>query len=131
MQIAEDPDRIKAIFDAPDEPVPLSYIVNDLWPKIGFLPPPNMTESQEELVMPGFELIAEFMLNEQYCGGLKSMFSSLAHFGILAQEDAQCFRVDASPLAGSWVLLAASLVLLLLNHFVGSAASQKARARAG
>lgn len=64
MQIAEDPDRIKAIFDAPDEPVPLSYIVNDLWPKIGFLPPPNMTESQEELVMPGFELIAEFMLNE-------------------------------------------------------------------
>lgn len=64
MQIAEDPDRIKAIFEAPDEPVPLSYIVNDLWPKIGFLPPPNMTESQDELVMPGFELIAEFMLNE-------------------------------------------------------------------
>ena len=71
--------------------------------------------------------VSEFMLNEQYCGGLKSMFSSLAHFGILAQEDAQCFRVDASPLAGSWVLLAASLVLVLLNHFVGSAASQKAR----
>lgn len=45
MQIAEDPDRIKAIFDSPEEPVPLSYIVSELWPKIGFLPPPNMTES--------------------------------------------------------------------------------------
>ena len=73
--------------------------------------------------------VSEFMLNEQYCGGLKSMFLSLAHFGILAQEDAQCFRVKASPspLAGSWVLLTASLVLVLLNHFVGSNTSQKAR----
>ena len=56
MAIAKDPERIKAILAAPDQLVPLSYILEDLRPRIGFLPidPEN----------PGLVLIAEFMLNE-------------------------------------------------------------------
>jgi hypothetical protein len=56
MIIANDPIRREFIHTAPDIPVPLSYIINDLWPKLGFLPidPEN----------PGVALIAEFMLNE-------------------------------------------------------------------
>lgn len=44
------------IHSAPNEPVTLSYILKDLWPKLGFLPidPEN----------PGVALVAEFMLNE-------------------------------------------------------------------
>ena len=56
MIIANDAVRREVIHTAPDIPVPLSYIINDLWPKLGFLPidPEN----------PGVALIAEFMLNE-------------------------------------------------------------------
>ena len=56
MIIAHDPERREFIHEAPDTDVPLSYIINDLWPKLGFLPidPEN----------PGVALIAEFMLNE-------------------------------------------------------------------
>lgn len=56
MIIANDPVRREFIHSAPDTPVPLSYIITDLWPKLGFLPidPEN----------PGVALIAEFMLNE-------------------------------------------------------------------
>lgn len=56
MAIAKDGERIEAILNAPDALVPLSYILEDLWPRIGFLPidPEN----------PGLVLIAEFMLNE-------------------------------------------------------------------
>lgn len=56
MIIAHDPERREFIHEAPDTEVPLSYIINDLWPKLGFLPidPEN----------PGVALIAEFMLYE-------------------------------------------------------------------
>ena len=56
MIIANDVERKEFIHSAPDSPVPLSYILTDLWPKLGFLPidPEN----------PGVALIAEFMLNE-------------------------------------------------------------------
>lgn len=56
MAIAKDGERIESILNAPDELVPLRYILEDLWPRIGFLPidPEN----------PGLVLIAEFMLNE-------------------------------------------------------------------
>jgi len=56
MIIANDSDRREFIHSAPEEEVPLSFIINDLWPKLGFLPidPKN----------PGVALIAEFMLNE-------------------------------------------------------------------
>ena len=38
MIIANDPQRREHIHSAPDTPVPLAYITNDLWPKLGFLP---------------------------------------------------------------------------------------------
>ena len=54
--IANDPERREFIHSAPEELVPLDYILTDLWPKLGFLPiDPNN---------PGVALIAEFMLNE-------------------------------------------------------------------
>jgi len=56
MIIANDPERKQFIHEAPDGLVPLSYITQDLWPKLGFLPidPEN----------PGVALIAEYILNE-------------------------------------------------------------------
>lgn len=56
MIIANDAVRREFIHSAPDEPVPLSYITTDLWPKLGFLP--------IDAENPGVALIAEFMLNE-------------------------------------------------------------------
>ena len=56
MIIAQDIERREFIHEAPDSDVPLSYIIDDLWPKLGFLP-----IDQEN---PGVALIAEFMLNE-------------------------------------------------------------------
>jgi len=56
MIIANDPVRRDFIHVAPNSPVPLAYIITDLWPKLGFLP-----IDQEN---PGVALIAEFMLNE-------------------------------------------------------------------
>lgn len=68
--------------------------------------------------------VSEFMLNA-YCDPLKETFQSLAHFGILKDDDAQCFRVDATVETASWLLVAASLILCLLSHFIGAASRQK------
>jgi len=38
MLIANDPKRRIHIEKAPEKLVPISYIINDLWPKLGFLP---------------------------------------------------------------------------------------------
>lgn len=56
MQIASDEQKREWIHSAPETPVTLDYILNDLWVKLGFLPidPEN----------PGVALVAEFMLNE-------------------------------------------------------------------
>lgn len=54
MIIANDPEKRQFIEQTPDQDVPLDYIIQDLWPKLGFIDPEN----------PGVILIAEFMLNE-------------------------------------------------------------------
>ena len=54
--------------------------------------------------------VSEFMLNA-YCSKLQDTFANLQYFGILDEEDAQCFRVDATVEAASWILVAASLIL--------------------
>ncbi|KAL7552892.1 hypothetical protein ACHAWF_016142 [Thalassiosira exigua] len=69
--------------------------------------------------------ISEHMINA-YCGELLDTFTALSHYEILDKKDAQCFRVDATVETASWLLVAASLLLFVLNHFVGTAASQKA-----
>lgn len=68
--------------------------------------------------------VSEFIINA-YCGSLKDTFASLVHLGILDKEDAQCFRVEASVEAASWLLVAASLILCILNHFIQAASLQK------
>lgn len=68
--------------------------------------------------------VSEYMINA-YCGSLQGTFNSLAYYGILREEDAQCFRVNASVERASWILVSASLILCLLNHFIVGAASQK------
>ena len=56
MIIADDPERRDFIHNAPDALVPLSYIIEDLWPKLGFLP----LDPENQVIA----LIAEYMLNE-------------------------------------------------------------------
>jgi len=68
--------------------------------------------------------VSEIMINA-YCDELKDAFQSLAQFGIISSDDAQCFRVNAQVDAAAWLLVAASLILYVLNHFVGAASVQK------
>jgi hypothetical protein len=68
--------------------------------------------------------VSEYMINA-YCGSLQGTFNSLSYYGILREEDAQCFRVNAAVEQASWILVAASLLLFILNHFVVGASSQK------
>jgi len=56
MIIAEDQERREFIHNSPDTLVPLSYITDDLWPKLGFLP----IDPENQVIA----LIAEYMLNE-------------------------------------------------------------------
>eukprot|EP00584_Thalassiosira_punctigera_P024525 CAMPEP_0172548162 /NCGR_PEP_ID=MMETSP1067-20121228/17531_1 /TAXON_ID=265564 ORGANISM="Thalassiosira punctigera, Strain Tpunct2005C2" /NCGR_SAMPLE_ID=MMETSP1067 /ASSEMBLY_ACC=CAM_ASM_000444 /LENGTH=1499 /DNA_ID=CAMNT_0013335357 /DNA_START=220 /DNA_END=4719 /DNA_ORIENTATION=- len=70
--------------------------------------------------------VSEYMINA-YCHSLKPTFTSLSHYGILDEDDAQCFRVDATVQSASWILVAASLILCILNHFVIGASSQKSQ----
>merc|ERR1712154_136098 len=68
--------------------------------------------------------VSEFMINA-YCGELEDTLQSLAQFGIINPDDAQCFQVIGTVEVGSWLLVATSLILCLLNHFVGAASEQK------
>eukprot|EP01083_Nonionella_stella_P246071 854757_1 len=68
--------------------------------------------------------VSEYMINA-YCDPLKSTFTSLSYYGILSRDDAQCFRVNATVQSASWILVAASLILCILNHFIMGASSQK------
>lgn len=68
--------------------------------------------------------VSEFLIND-YCGSFESIFNSLAYYGILKPDDSQCFKVVANTNDGLWLLVAASVVLLFLNHFIASAAKQQ------
>jgi hypothetical protein len=67
--------------------------------------------------------VSEYMINA-YCEGLETLFTTLSFYGILKAQDAQCFRVDAQVQAASWLLVAASVILCIANHFVATAALQ-------
>jgi hypothetical protein len=67
--------------------------------------------------------VSEYMINA-YCSSLENLFTTLSFYGILKESDAQCFRVNASVEKASWMLVAASIILILLNHFVVSASLQ-------
>ena len=68
--------------------------------------------------------VSQFLIND-YCGSFESIFNSLAYYGILKPDDSQCFKVVANTNDGLWLLVAASVVLLFLNHFIASAAKQQ------
>ncbi len=68
--------------------------------------------------------VSEFMINA-YCDPLNGTLNMLSNSGILKQEDAQCFRVDATVEAASWLLVAASILLYVFSHFINSASLQK------
>jgi hypothetical protein len=53
------------------------------------------------------------------------MFDTLAFFGIVDANDAQCFQLRATVEAASWLLVAASLILAATSHFVLTASTQK------
>jgi hypothetical protein len=68
--------------------------------------------------------VSEFLIND-YCGSFDGLFNSLAYYGILDPMDSQCFKVQANVQEGAWVLVAASLTFLIINHLVSSAAKQQ------
>ena len=68
--------------------------------------------------------VSEFMINV-YCGKLKGTFTSLSYYGILSEDDAQCFRVEAAVKEASWMLVAVCCILCMLNHFIGGESMQK------
>jgi len=70
--------------------------------------------------------VSEFMINS-FCDSLGDTFASLAYYGIVPEEDAQCFRVNARVQSGLWVLLTASIILAMMNRFISKAASQQER----
>jgi hypothetical protein len=48
----------------------------------------------------------------------------LVYFGLIDQEDAQCFSVQSSVEEGSFILAAGAVLLALLNTFVTKATTQ-------
>jgi len=57
MVMAQDPDKFETILSVPDQPVPLDFVLNQFWPRLGLLP---MEPDNPDLILK----IAEFMLNE-------------------------------------------------------------------
>lgn len=66
------------------------------------------------------------MINS-YCDSLQDTFAKLVYYGILAEEDAQCFSVRSTIEGGSFMLAAGAVLLALLNTFVVKAVIQYSR----
>jgi len=66
---------------------------------------------------------SEYLINS-YCGGLEDEFSMLVNYGILSEEDAQCFRLRGNIKQGSYILLAVAFLLGIMNTFITRAAVQ-------
>lgn len=67
--------------------------------------------------------VSQYLFNS-YCGNLTVFFSQMVNYGILKNEDAQCFSVQGSIEPGSFTLVAAAILLTLLNSFVTKATKQ-------
>jgi hypothetical protein len=67
--------------------------------------------------------ISEFMINS-YCDSLKDTFAQLVYYGLLDEEDAQCFSVRSSIEGGSYILAGGAVLLALVNTFVTKAVFQ-------
>lgn len=69
---------------------------------------------------------SEFMINS-YCANLDGTFAALVKYGILEPDDAQCFQVRAGVEDATFILIAAAIVLALMNTFVQKAVRQYER----
>jgi hypothetical protein len=67
--------------------------------------------------------VSEFMINS-YCESLNDTFAELVYFGLLKEEDAQCFSVRSSIENGSYILVVGAILLSLVNSFVSKAVIQ-------
>jgi Paraquat-inducible protein A len=67
--------------------------------------------------------VSTFMVNA-YCGSLDETFAQLVHYGIMKEEDAQCFQVTSKVEDGSFVLATGAVLLALLNTFIMRAVVQ-------
>jgi hypothetical protein len=63
------------------------------------------------------------MINS-YCDSLGGFFGQMVFFGLLKEEDAQCFSVQSAIEDGAFVLAAGAVLLALLNTFVTKAVTQ-------
>lgn len=65
-----------------------------------------------------------------YCGSLQGFFSQLVFYGVIEEQDAQCFRVNTTIDKGFFALAAGAVLLALLNTFVIHAVRQQQRDKA-
>ena len=77
------------------------------------------------LIVAAWQLgpVSEFMINS-YCDGLSNSFATLVFFGVLSEDDAQCFRVQATIKSATYILIVAAILLGLLTAFVMRAVKQ-------
>lgn len=59
-----------------------------------------------------------------YCDNLKDTFAQAVHYGILREEDAQCFAVESSVESGFFWLTGGAIILAVLNSFTTKAVQQ-------
>jgi len=72
--------------------------------------------------------VSEFMINS-YCDNLNDFFAQAVYYGVLREDDAQCFSVKASIEGGFYVLAIGAIILALTNTFVTKAVFQYFRDR--
>ena len=61
--------------------------------------------------------LSEFMINP-YCRSLEGIFAELVHYGVLKDEDAQCFKADVNVEPAIFALLIGTLLLAFVNTFI-------------
>lgn len=59
-----------------------------------------------------------------YCENFKEAFARAVHYGVLSEEDAQCFSVQLSIESGFFVLLGGTAILAVVTTFVTKACVQ-------
>lgn len=70
--------------------------------------------------------VSDFMINV-YCKNLEDTFAQMVYFGVLKEEDAQCFGVTSRIGHNSFVLVAGAILLTFLSSFVCKATVQYLR----
>jgi hypothetical protein len=67
--------------------------------------------------------ISSSMINK-YCQNLETMFAHMVHYGVLKEEDAQCFTVTSHIENGAFALALGATLLAFLSTFVFKASVQ-------